>query len=260
MIPKIRILLFSLLFFSPLNGLAEEKFEKVEEKTAVEKKAENIVIPSVEFADTPIHDALDFLVQRSRELDVDEDDSQKRGINVLLVGDFRETRISMRLTQVPLDATLEVLADMVDARLEARSEILVINRDFPYDVFSRQEDSVGLDAKMKEIVLPSVEFQDTPVSDAVDFLQQRSVELDAENDGARKCVNLVVKNSEELGNVSFRLRNVSLYSALEVLAMAIGYQVEIREHLVFLRPRVDPQGGARARRALPPPSQSKNKR
>ncbi len=47
--------------------------------------------------------------------------------------------------------------------------------------------------KLKKIILPSVEFVDTPLRDALAFLQQRSVELDsAESDPSRKGVNFIL--------------------------------------------------------------------
>ena len=50
----------------------------------IEDKLKNIFLPSVEFADTPLQDALNFLQQRSVELDVSEPDPAKKGINIVL--------------------------------------------------------------------------------------------------------------------------------------------------------------------------------
>ncbi len=51
-----------------------------------------------------------------------------------------------------------------------------------------------IEDKLKSIILPSVEFQDTPLKDAVAFLQERSVELDVrENDPARKGINFILQ-------------------------------------------------------------------
>lgn len=221
---------------SPPDGLSKEKKEKPREIAAVEKKASKIIIPQVEFADTPVRDAVEFLVARSRELDVDEPDAEKRGINVVLVGNYADDRLSMRLSQIPLDATLQALADVFDARLQARSDVYFVNRRKEYDLLYRQEGGEKLEAQLRRIIIPSVEFQDTPARDAVEFLQQRSVELDTQEDDARRGVNLVLKDGDSLGAVSFRLRNVSLYSALEAFALATGCQMEIREHLVFFAP------------------------
>lgn len=49
-----------------------------------EEKLKTIILPSVEFADTPLRDALDFLRQRSVELDIQETDVARKGVNIIL--------------------------------------------------------------------------------------------------------------------------------------------------------------------------------
>ena len=53
----------------------------------IEDKLKNIYLPSVEFADTPLQDALNFLQQRSVELDAAEPDPALKGINIVLDAD-----------------------------------------------------------------------------------------------------------------------------------------------------------------------------
>lgn len=50
----------------------------------IEEKLKTIVLTSVEFADTPLREALDFLQQRSVELDVQEADPARKGVNIIL--------------------------------------------------------------------------------------------------------------------------------------------------------------------------------
>ncbi|MDF1859252.1 MAG: type II and III secretion system protein [Verrucomicrobiales bacterium] len=50
----------------------------------IEEKLKTIVLPSVEFSDTPLKDALDFLQQRSVELDISETNPAKKGVNIVL--------------------------------------------------------------------------------------------------------------------------------------------------------------------------------
>src|SRR5690606_18065860 len=50
----------------------------------IEEKLKTIVLPSVEFADTPLRDAIDFLQQRSVEMDVTETNPARKGINIIL--------------------------------------------------------------------------------------------------------------------------------------------------------------------------------
>lgn len=49
-----------------------------------EEKLKTIILTNVEFADTPLKDALDFIQQRSVELDVNEPDISRKGINIIL--------------------------------------------------------------------------------------------------------------------------------------------------------------------------------
>lgn len=52
---------------------------------AITAKLNNIIIPKIDFRDTSVRDAIDFLKQRSRDLDATTDDpAQKRGVNIVL--------------------------------------------------------------------------------------------------------------------------------------------------------------------------------
>jgi general secretion pathway protein D len=51
---------------------------------AIEEKLKSIILPSVEFVDTPLREALEFLTQKSAELDTQTTDPTKKGINFIL--------------------------------------------------------------------------------------------------------------------------------------------------------------------------------
>ena len=60
-----------------------------------------------------------------------------------------------------------------------------------------------IEEKLKTIIIPSVEFADTPLSDAVQFLQSRSVELDiAETNPARKGINIIIDSGAAPGGAA----------------------------------------------------------
>lgn len=117
-----------------------------------EEKLKTIVLPSVEFADTPLKDALDFLQQRSVELDVNETDVARKGINIILdagaipggggvapaaapaaeggfgfeggaspaasggIGGAGDTRITLRLSNVPLAEALRYTTSLAQLK------------------------------------------------------------------------------------------------------------------------------------------------
>jgi general secretion pathway protein D len=117
-----------------------------------EEKLKTIILPSVEFADTPLADAIDFLRQRSIELDINEPDVTRKGVNILIdagpgggmgggaaaapadagggfgfeaggapaagggMGGMGDTRISLRLANVPLAEALRYTTSLAQMK------------------------------------------------------------------------------------------------------------------------------------------------
>ena len=105
--------------------------------------------------------------------------------------------------------------------------------------------------KLREIVFPNIDFEDTLLDEALDFLRLRSRELDNnENDPAKKGVSFVVVTSRELAKAapiaegttdkvakgprieSLRLRNIPLGEALKHICEATGTRFEIDGQVV----------------------------
>lgn len=95
--------------------------------------------------------------------------------------------------------------------------------------------------KLKSIVLPSVEFQETPLKDALEFLQQRSVELDPEPDISAKGVNIVISRDRlddtvEDTPITLRLTNVPLGEALHYTTALARQKYEVEPYAVVVEP------------------------
>ncbi len=128
-----------------------------------EEKLKSIILPSVEFADTPLKDALEFLTQRSVELDINEKDVAKKGINIILDvgvggggggaapaaapadgagfgfeggaaggadlgggGGVGDTRINLRLTNVPLAEALRYTTSLAQLKYKVESHAVLV--------------------------------------------------------------------------------------------------------------------------------------
>ena len=128
----------------------------------IEDKLKNIFLPSVEFADTPLQDALNFLQQRSVELDVSEPDPAKKGINIVLDaailggggggmapaaptdggfgfeggapaapafgggGGVGDTRVTLRLTNVPLAEALRYTTSLASLKYKVEPNAVLV--------------------------------------------------------------------------------------------------------------------------------------
>jgi Flp pilus assembly secretin CpaC/tetratricopeptide (TPR) repeat protein len=97
-------------------------------------KLNRIIIPRIDLRDTTVREAVEFLKQRSRELDTSTDDPQgKRGVNIVLKlnpsppdltvppaegptpaprGGTADTRVTLSLTNVPLIEALRYLTEL----------------------------------------------------------------------------------------------------------------------------------------------------
>lgn len=113
--------------------------------------------------------------------------------------------------------------------------------------------------KLRTIVLPMINFEDTSVEEAVDFLRARSAELDPELDPAKKGINFVIRkprtggsgdagldaDSGGLSSASdpgalrikeLRLRNVPLEQALKYICEQTRLQYKVDDFAVTLVP------------------------
>jgi len=91
---------------------------------AISQKLEEIRIPSINFREATVREALDFIKQRSKALDTQEPDENKRGINIVLKLDpsnaaaGASTRITLALTDVPLGEALRYIATAANLKIK----------------------------------------------------------------------------------------------------------------------------------------------
>ncbi|MEX2579759.1 MAG: Amuc_1098 family type IV pilus outer membrane protein [Verrucomicrobiales bacterium] len=90
---------------------------------AIERKLKSIVIPRVEFNDATLSDVLEFLGQKSQELDSSEQDPAKRGVNIVVSPSAEQEgqnvsgrTLSVRLSNIPLGVALKYVTQQVDMK------------------------------------------------------------------------------------------------------------------------------------------------
>jgi general secretion pathway protein D len=96
--------------------------------------------------------------------------------------------------------------------------------------------------KLDSIEIPRINFTDASIREALDFLQKRSVELDdTETDPTKKGVNIVLRlppdSPEYSDNITFSLDNVTLRSALQLIASAANLRIRIDPYAVVVVPQ-----------------------
>ncbi|MDD5199017.1 MAG: hypothetical protein PHC88_04380 [Terrimicrobiaceae bacterium] len=91
---------------------------------SINRKLEEIRIPSINFREATVREALDYIKQRAKALDQNEPDQNKRGINIVLkLGPESQAadsaqRITLALTDVPLGEALKYIATAASLKIK----------------------------------------------------------------------------------------------------------------------------------------------
>ena len=93
-----------------------------EEESAVRAKLDSIMIDSLEYRNANVVDVLADLGELSRELDEEESDPAKRGVNLVLGIENAEQQslITLKARSISLGAALDLIADMTHPRINIR--------------------------------------------------------------------------------------------------------------------------------------------
>jgi predicted Ser/Thr protein kinase len=223
-------------------------------------KLSAIRIPVIEFEDTSLEEAIDFMRLRMKELDTVETGPSKKGLNFVVqapamapaaaAGESAYPHIrELRLRNIPADELLRYIGDATGTRCRIDDCAVVIlpagRADAPREkpVVDASPDAARIAAKLSAIRLPMLNFQDTSVEEAVDFLRGRAKELDnAEPDPTRKGVNFVIRrpaasaSSPGLRVKALSLRDVPVGEALRYVCEATGLRYHVDGYAVTLEP------------------------
>lgn len=194
-------------------------------QSAIEKKLDAIVIPVLEFKDTSIEEAVDFMRQKSKELDKSTEDQAKKGVNFMLRAPrgFQAGRVTLNLKNVTLRKALENIAEATGTRFQVDSfAVTFVPKEAAAEPTTRVK-SGSAEAAMveaaKKVVIPEVNFEDVSLGDAVEFLNQQTKDLSE----GKPAFTVKIDPSKVDGATrikELRLRNVPVMEALKYLADA----------------------------------------
>ena len=106
----------------------------------ITEKLRRIIIPRIDFEDTTVEEAVDFLRMRAKELDTLELDPDKKGVNFVVRDRAKNLRISeLKLRNVPLAVALKYIGDATKLRYKSDdfAVTLVPQTETGEDLFTR---------------------------------------------------------------------------------------------------------------------------
>lgn len=201
----------------------------------ITNKLEAIVIPSIDFQDVSIGEAVDFLRLRSTQLDSREQDPSKKGINFAIrrprAGangvqgkDIAVRRLTLKLKNVSLKTALSEVVKRTGCAYKVD--------DFAVTLITGEEaaqarviETPAVETKKtagkavevaNQMVIPKVEFEDTSLQEAVDFLNLQARELSKGDPGFTLTIDTAVDATKRIRKL--RLKNVPLAIAAKYCA------------------------------------------
>lgn len=207
------------------------KARLLEDESAVRARLEKIIIPSIELNNASLTDALAFLGVRAGELD-----PEKKGVNLVHFPEkgAPEPRLTISLKEIPLTEALKYVAALSELELEF-DETAVVLRQPSGAAPPRPESLSGKSAALAEaLVLPVVEFSETPLPSVLKFLQLRSRELDSEEKGLNLILAAPGEPAPEGITITLNLRNLPLSEVLRYVAELSNLGLRYDEDAVVL--------------------------
>ena len=117
-------------FTNEETSIVEQPEITVRGTQAITDKLDSIKIPRIDFTDSSIREALDFIKKRARELDDSEKDPDKMGVNIVLKlppdADASAYPITLALDDVPLRAALEYVSQAANLKIKVEPFAVVV--------------------------------------------------------------------------------------------------------------------------------------
>lgn len=120
--------------------------------------------------------------------------------------------------------------------------------------------NAAIDQKLKQIIIPTLEFSEARLTEVIDFLGQKAQELDtSETDPSKRGVNFVIDSENAGGDdpgqrtLTVRLANVPLGVALKYAAQQVGMTYRTDNFAVRIVPPSTGEGALSVRRWVVPP-------
>lgn len=203
--------------------------------SVVGAEANQANIARIEFANTPLSEAIDFFRAKSIEL-------QPAGQRINFIVDpevDQQQLISLRLSNVPIGAAIVYMIDYADLDYRIDSHACFVLPGGQGELAKRLPLEPAVTAgfrpseKSRQTVLKKIEFNAAPLDDVIKFITQKS----AEEIPGQSGINLILsRRVDPVIPVSLQMENVPISRVLAKVANLTAIEIRIEKYAVFLDP------------------------
>jgi hypothetical protein len=203
---------------------------------SIQDKMNRLILPEGRFRDNTIHEAVEFLRQKSVQLDTATADPAEKGVNIVLAPSEKtaETKIDLQMVNIPLCEALRYVAHLANLRVVVEPHaVVLLPQDSTKAASSGGESTSASWPTGGAVRLPKVQFHQATLNDAVEFIRIKSRMLDPE----KKGLNIAIKpGGAPETKIDLRLENIPAWEALRYSAQLAGYTLSAGENMAVLTP------------------------
>ncbi len=244
-----------------LQPLNDPKSGNTVEK--IQQKLDDITFPMIYFDDTTLLEARDFFRSRCRELDNQTIEPESKGIYFIIRPtiddpDFRDKVIkTFKARNLTIRQALDQLTRRVGAKWQVNGIGVIITPD-------PNQQTVRTYQRLNEIVIHNIDFENTSVEEAIDFLRQRIREIEPADDLNIRSISIALRKppiegqAEELPNpalpalprdpdrgypdssINLQAESTSLAEFLDLITYRTGMLWTIEDFAISITPLPEP--------------------
>ncbi|MFC5454293.1 M56 family metallopeptidase [Prosthecobacter fluviatilis] len=183
----------------------------------IKSKLDKIIIPSIQFKEASVQEALEYLRVKGREFDTLTTDPKARGVSILYrAGDPPSAAIiSLDLKDIPLSEALRYVVELANLKMSVQPYAVVVSETEIKTGAASSSQVPAAEMPSPRVIIPSLEMREASLNECLDFIRNQSRELDPE----RKGVNIILQpGGDTSANITLSLKDVPVDEALRYCA------------------------------------------
>ena len=221
---------------------------------ATEKLLRETIIADIHLKDLALDECLTALNTKIKQAGVDN-----RDLHIALDEEFRQHLLTtnekwheVELHNAPVATILQYIMDVRGIRYQVSAGVVIVSQN------SSSAESPGLayvQNRLDSIVIPVIDFDQTTLIDALEFLRQRTIDLDGESpDFGKKGLGIFIrfppqkwqttlpppKDPHPGSIMRWQAKDITLRQALDEITRLTGTEWAIVDHGIVIRPKSAP--------------------
>ena len=220
-----------LLTFFGITSAQQPATTSAASPSSLQAKLDAIILPSVEFHEATLTEAVDYLRAVGIKFDTATQDPKLKGVNFIakVAVSAADPKITLSLKNVTLGQATKYVAELSGCKVSVQPSAVVLLAPAEYEAAQK----AGAAPVAQTLILPSVVFANATLAEAVEFVRVKSLALDP----AKQGLNIVLKpGCDPTAKLSLSLKNAPASEVLRYCAEMTNHKLTVEDNVFVIAP------------------------